>query len=59
MKKLFGISGRAPTEEETKIISDYKMVIYEGFKKALEKGVSKEIAGILVDEQIHLVTIPF
>ncbi|HLC69124.1 MAG TPA: DUF2090 domain-containing protein [Candidatus Bilamarchaeaceae archaeon] len=51
MKKLFGISGRLPMEEETSEISRYKMIIYEGFKQAVEKGVPKEIAGILVDEQ--------
>lgn len=51
MKKMFGISGRPPTEEETKNIAEYKMIIFEGFKRALEKGVPKEIAGVLVDEQ--------
>jgi len=42
MKKLFGISGRPPTEEETRNISDYKTIIYDGFKQALEKGVPKD-----------------
>ncbi|MFH2105790.1 MAG: DUF2090 domain-containing protein [Candidatus Micrarchaeota archaeon] len=50
-KNLFGISGRGPTAEESKKVSDYKTVIYEGFKKALTNGVSKDVAGILVDEQ--------
>ncbi len=51
MKKLFGISGRQPTPEESKEVSDYKMVVYEGFKQALQNGVPKEVAGILIDEQ--------
>lgn len=51
MEKLFGIKGRQPTPQETISISDYKKVVYEGFLKALEQGVPKNIAGILVDEQ--------
>lgn len=51
MEKLFGIKGRSPTASETAQISDYKKVVYEGFLKAIEQGVPKEIAGILVDEQ--------
>ena len=50
-EKLFGIKGRQPTAEETAEIASYKMIIYEGFKKAVERGVPKEKAGILVDEQ--------
>lgn len=49
--KLFGIKDRQPTPEETKVISSYKKVIYDGFRKALEQGVPKDKAGILVDEQ--------
>lgn len=51
MEKLFGIKGREPTAEETASISDYKKIVYEGFLKALEGGVPKQMAGILVDEQ--------
>ncbi len=51
LKGLFGIKDRRPTEEETSTIADYKMVIYEGFKLALERGVPKSLGGILVDEQ--------
>ncbi len=51
MEKLFGIKGRVPTEQETADISGFKKVVYEGFLKALEGGVPKQIAGILVDEQ--------
>jgi len=51
IEKMFGIKGRQPTQEEKKQISDYKKMIFEGFKAALKKGVSKEIAGLLVDEE--------
>ncbi len=51
IKKMFGIKGRQPTQEEKKEISEFKRVIFEGFKAALKKGVSKEIAGLLVDEE--------
>jgi myo-inositol catabolism protein IolC len=49
-KKFFGISGE-PTPEEAERISDAKMVIFEGFRKAIESGAPKEAGGILVDEQ--------
>ena len=50
-EKLFGIKGRNPTEAETAEIAKYKYTIYEGFKKAIAKGVPKDKAGILADEQ--------
>jgi len=49
-KKFFGVQGD-PTAEETARISDAKAVIFEGFRKALDTGVDKMVAGILVDEQ--------
>jgi myo-inositol catabolism protein IolC len=49
-KKFFGVTGE-PNDEETARISDAKAVIYEGVKRALEEGVSRESAGVLVDEQ--------
>jgi len=49
-KKFFGISGE-PTPEEAERISDAKMVIYEGFRKAVDAGAPKDAAGFLVDEQ--------
>lgn len=52
--KLFGIDGREPTAEETRMIASYKGIIYEGFKKAIAQGVPKDRAGILVDEQFGL-----
>jgi len=50
-EKLFGITGRNPTPEETQLIASYKQIIYDGFKKAVAAGVPKDKAGILVDEQ--------
>ncbi|MFH1200235.1 MAG: DUF2090 domain-containing protein [Candidatus Micrarchaeota archaeon] len=50
-EKMFSIKGRAPTPEETKQIAAYKQIIYEGFKRALDAGVPREMAGLLVDEQ--------
>jgi 5-dehydro-2-deoxygluconokinase len=48
---MFGIKGRPPTQEEKKEISEFKKIVFEGFKAALKKGVSREIAGLLVDEE--------
>lgn len=49
-KKMFGIHGD-PNPEETQKIASFKKIIFEGFKLALEQGVPRESAGILVDEQ--------
>jgi len=49
-KKFFGVAGE-PNEAETARIADAKTVIYEGARRALEEGVSREAAGVLVDEQ--------
>ncbi len=51
LKKLYGIEGRTPTEEEAKDYADLKYMVYEGFLKSLKEGVEKEKAAILVDEQ--------
>ena len=48
--KMFGW-GEDPTPEQTAEIAATKQVIYDGFKTAIEAGVHKEKAGILVDEQ--------
>jgi 5-dehydro-2-deoxygluconokinase len=49
--KLFGIEGH-PTPEQTKLVASYKMMIYEGFEKAVAAGgLPKDEMGILVDEQ--------
>ncbi len=49
-EKLFGIKG-TPTPEQTKYIASYKMMIFEGFEKAVQTGLPKEDMGILTDEQ--------
>ena len=47
---MFGWKG-ALTAEQTAQVAAAKQVIYDGFKRAIEAGVEKEKAGILVDEQ--------
>lgn len=47
---MFGWEG-ALTPEQTAQIADAKQVIYDGFKAAVDQGVPKDKAGILVDEQ--------
>ncbi len=49
-RKFFGIS-REPNQEETAWIADAKGVIFEGASRALDEGVPREAAGVLVDEQ--------
>lgn len=46
IEKLFGIKNRTPTPTEKLEIEDFKKIIFEGFKLALEEKVPKEIAGI-------------
>ena len=48
--KMFGIEGD-PTPAETETISDAKKLIFEGMKKAVERGVDPAATGVLVDEQ--------
>lgn len=47
---LFGWKG-ALTSQQTAAMAAAKLVIYDGFQAAVEAGVPKEHAGILVDEQ--------
>lgn len=49
-EKMFGIMGR-PTPDETKLISSYKTMIFEGFEKAVAMGLPRQKMGVLVDEQ--------
>jgi len=49
--KMFGYDEKNLSPEDITSLSDYKHVIYEGFLRALEMGVPKEPAAILVDEQ--------
>ena len=50
-QKMFGISGRQPTTEETARIADSKKLIFEGFRRAVAEGTPKDAAGVLVDAQ--------
>jgi 5-dehydro-2-deoxygluconokinase len=49
-KGLFGFSPPL-TAEQTATVAASKQVVYDGLKLALTKGVPREAAGILVDEQ--------
>jgi len=49
-RDLFGIKGEV-SKADTARISDAKSVIYEGFRRALERGAPRDAAGVLVDEQ--------
>lgn len=48
--KMFGWAGKL-TSAQTAEIAASKLVIYDGFRAALEAGVAQRKAGILVDEQ--------
>jgi myo-inositol catabolism protein IolC len=48
--KMFGWTGTLSASQTAEIAST-KQVIYDGFKSALQAGVPKKKAGILVDEQ--------
>jgi myo-inositol catabolism protein IolC len=48
-EKLFGVEGRAPTDEEHGRISDAKTLIYEGYRQAIDAGADRQAGGILVD----------
>ncbi len=41
-----------PSEEDKARLSDAKMLIFEGFEKAIEEGAPKDACGILVDEEM-------
>ena len=49
-EKMFGLKGTL-TPEQLKLVSSYKMMIFEGFEKAVQTGLPKEMMGILTDEQ--------
>lgn len=50
-QKLFGLkSAENLTEEQIHFMRDFKMLVYKGFKKALEKGIPTEYGAILCDE---------
>jgi myo-inositol catabolism protein IolC len=48
--KMFGWPGELSPDQTAEIAST-KQIIYDGFKAALQAGVGKQKAGILVDEQ--------
>ena len=50
--KMFGISGREETPEETAALQDAKRLVYEGALKAVDDGLSPELVGVLVDEEM-------
>ena len=49
-KGLLGVEGREPTEEEAKKVSELKQIIFDGFLKAKESGITGGEPAILVDE---------
>ena len=49
-KGLLGVEGREPTEEEVKKVSELKQIIFDGFLKANESGITGGEPAILVDE---------
>lgn len=50
--KMFGISGREETSEETAALRDAKRLVYEGALKAIDDGLPPEVVGVLVDEEM-------
>lgn len=50
-QKILGITSKPPTIEDVERTQDAKMVIFEGFQRALSEGAPREAAGTLVDEQ--------
>ncbi|MCL5435073.1 MAG: DUF2090 domain-containing protein [Patescibacteria group bacterium] len=51
-QKIFNKNSIADlTSKEHQLITEYKQIIYEGFKKAVQTGIPKENAAILIDEE--------
>jgi len=50
--KMFGISGRTETAAEAAALQDAKHLVYEGALKAIDNGLSAELVGVLVDEEM-------
>ncbi len=50
--KMFGISGRDETSEETAALQDAKRLVYEGALKAIDDGLSPDLVGVLVDGEM-------
>ena len=48
---LFNVKMEDMSDEQRDVVKDFKQVIYEGFQASINKGLPKEKAGILVDEE--------
>ena len=53
-KGLLGVEGRPPTEEESDKVTELKNIIFDGFLKAKESGITGGDPAILVDETFGL-----
>lgn len=49
--KLFGFTNAQLNSEEKEIITKAKEIIYTSFQRAVDRGISKEQAAILIDEE--------
>lgn len=48
--KKSGVIDRDPTTEEKEVVTNYKKIIYQAFKKSLEFGIPESESAILVDD---------
>ncbi len=53
-KGLLGVEGREPTQDEANKVSEMKKIIFDGFLKANEYGITGGDPAILVDETFGL-----
>ena len=53
-KGLLGVEGREPTQDEANKVSELKQIIFDGFLKANESGITGGNPAILVDETFGL-----
>lgn len=49
-KGILGVEGREPTQDEANKVSEMKQIIFDGFLKAKESGITGGDPAILVDE---------
>ncbi|MBW2992697.1 DUF2090 domain-containing protein [Candidatus Woesearchaeota archaeon] len=54
IKGILGVKARAPNKKEVDKAREFKIIIYEAFKKAVEEGVPKEHAGVLTDDWLGI-----
>ena len=50
-KRMFDV-GSDPSPEQYEKLRDAKLLVWEGFQAALEQGAPRDIAGVLVDEEM-------